>query len=57
MLILNEIADSLGMIKANSASYDDLQSSRHINHLSNISVSVLFFMVAFLSVLKLIRKS
>lgn len=57
MLILNEIADSLGMIKANSASYDDLQSSRHIKHLSNISVSILFCIVTFLSLIKLIRKT
>lgn len=55
MLVLQEIADSLGMNKIQSSKYDN-QSSQHMIGISKISVTILFFTVALLSLFKLIRK-
>ncbi len=55
MLVLQEIAESLGMNNFHSAKLD-AQLPQHMNGTSKISVTILFFTVALLSLFKLIRK-
>lgn len=55
MLVLQEIADSLGMNKVHSDKFD-AQLPQHMIGISKISVTILFFTVALLSLFKLIRK-
>ena len=55
MLVLQEIADSLGMNKIHSTKFE-AQSPQHMIGISKISVTILFITVALLSLFKLIRK-